>query len=39
MAYIDHLIQLISQGSYDAELLTDAEQLQVANRLQQNSNI
>ena len=39
MAYIDHLIQMISQGSYDAELLTDAEQLQVANRLQQNSNI
>jgi hypothetical protein len=39
MSYIDHLIQLISQGSYDAELLTDAEQLQVANRLQQNSNI
>jgi hypothetical protein len=39
MAYIDHLIQLISQGTYDAELLTDAEQLQVANRLQQNSNI
>jgi hypothetical protein len=39
MAYIDHLIQMISQGTYDAELLTDAEQLQVANRLQQNSNI
>jgi hypothetical protein len=39
MAYIDHLIQLISQGTYDAELLTDAEQLQVADRLQQNSNI
>ena len=38
MAYIDHLIQMISQGTYDAELLTDAEQLQVANRLQQNSN-
>ena len=38
MAYIDHLIELISQGTYDAELLTDAEQLQVANRLQQNSN-
>ena len=38
MAYIDHLIELISQGRYDAELLTDAEQLQVANRLQQNSN-
>ena len=38
MAYIDHLIQLISQGTYDAELLTDAEQLQVATRLQQNSN-
>jgi len=37
MAYIDHLIQLISQGTYDAELLTDAEQLQVANRLQNNS--
>ena len=39
MAYIDHLIQLISQGTYDAELLTDAEQLQVANRLQNNSNL
>jgi hypothetical protein len=38
MAYIDHLIQLIAQGTYDAELLTDAEQLQVTNRLQQNSN-
>jgi len=37
MAYIDHLIQLISQGAYDAELLTDAEQLQVTNRLQNNS--
>jgi hypothetical protein len=39
MAYIDHLIKMISQGTYDPELLTDAEQLQVADRLQQNSNI
>lgn len=34
VAYIDHLIDLIGQGAYDADLLTDAEQLQVSIRLQ-----
>lgn len=34
IAYIDHLIDLIGQGAYDADLLTDAEQLQVSIRLQ-----
>lgn len=37
MAYIDHLIQLISQGTYNVDLLTAAEQLQVTNRLQNNT--
>jgi hypothetical protein len=36
MAYIDHLIEMIGKGTYDADLLTDAEQLQVAIRLQTN---
>jgi hypothetical protein len=33
-AYIDHLIDLISKGTYDADLLTAAEQEQIAIRLQ-----
>jgi hypothetical protein len=37
-AYIDHLIDLISKGTYDADLLTAAEQEQIALRLQNNSN-
>jgi hypothetical protein len=37
-AYIDHLIDMISKGAYDADLLTAAEQEQIALRLQNNSN-
>lgn len=37
-AYIDHLIEMISKGTYDADLLTAAEQEQIAARLQNNSN-
>ena len=37
-AYIDHLIDMISKGTYDADLLTAAEQEQIAARLQNNSN-
>ena len=38
-AYIDHLIDRIASGEYDAELLSDTEREQVAERLQQhNSN-
>jgi hypothetical protein len=37
-AYIDHLIDLIGKGTYDADLLTAAEQEQIAVRLQNNSN-
>ncbi|WP_371079309.1 hypothetical protein, partial [Salmonella enterica] len=38
-AYIDHLIDRIASGEYDAELLSDTEREQVAQRLQQhNSN-
>ncbi len=33
-AYIDHLIDRISNGEYDAELLSDGEREQVAQRLQ-----
>lgn len=36
-AYIDHLIDRISQGEYDADLLTEAEREQVAQRLQQTN--
>lgn len=36
-AYIDHLIEKISSGEYDPELLSDSEREQVAERLQQNS--
>ena len=36
-AYIDYLIEMIGKGSYDADLLTAAEQEQIAARLQHNS--
>lgn len=36
-AYIDHLIDRISSGEYDTDLLTDAEREQVAQRLQQTN--
>jgi hypothetical protein len=37
-AYIDYLIDMISKGTYDADLLTAAEQEQITLRLQNNSN-
>jgi hypothetical protein len=37
-AYIDYLIEMIGKGTYDADLLTAAEQEQIALRLQNNSN-
>lgn len=36
-AYIDHLIDKLSKGEYDAELLSDAERTQIAHRLSQPS--
>lgn len=36
-AYVDHLIELISTGEYDPELLSESEQEQLAQRLQQKS--
>ena len=36
-AYIDHLIERISTGEYDPELLSDSERQQVADRLNQQS--
>jgi hypothetical protein len=33
-AYIDYLIEMIGKGTYDADLLTAAEQEQIAIRLQ-----
>lgn len=36
-AYIDHLIERIASGEYDAELLSEIEREQVAQRLQQNN--
>jgi hypothetical protein len=36
-AYIDHLIERIGSGEYDADLLTNAEREQVAERLQHNN--
>lgn len=36
-AYIDHLIEKITSGEYDPELLSDSEREQVADRLQQKS--
>jgi len=38
IAYIDHLIERITSGEYDAELLSETEREQVAQRLQQNTN-
>jgi hypothetical protein len=38
IAYIDHLIERIASGEYDAELLSETEREQVAERLQQNTN-
>jgi len=35
-AYIDHLIEKLTTGEYDPELLNDAEREQVAQRLQNN---
>jgi len=37
-AYIDHLIEKISQGEYDPDLLSNSEQEQVAHRLQNTTN-
>ena len=36
-AYIDHLIEKLTTGEYDPELLNDAEREQVAQRLQTNA--
>ena len=38
MAYIDHLISKIETGEYDPEMLSESEQIQVAQRLESNSN-
>lgn len=38
IAYIDHLIERIASGEYDAELLSETEREQVAQRLQSNTN-
>jgi hypothetical protein len=38
IAYIDHLIERIASGEYDAELLSEIEREQVAERLQSNTN-
>jgi hypothetical protein len=35
-AYIDHLINKIDSGEYDAELLSDAEREQIRERLTQS---
>ena len=37
-AYIDHLIEKISQGEYDPDLLSNSEQEQVEQRLQNTTN-
>jgi len=37
-AYIDHLIERIASGEYDAELLSEIEREQVSQRLQSNTN-
>jgi hypothetical protein len=36
-AYIDHLIEKISTGEYDPELLSDAERAQIEDRLKSNN--
>lgn len=38
IAYIDHLIEKISQGEYDPDLLSNSEQEQVEQRLQNTTN-
>ena len=38
IAYIDHLIERIASGEYDAELLSETEREQVTQRLQSNTN-
>jgi len=38
IAYIDHLIEHIASGEYDAELLSETEREQVTQRLQSNTN-
>ena len=38
IAYIDHLIDRIASGEYDAELLSETEREQVTQRLQSNTN-
>ena len=38
IAYIDHLIEHIASGEYDAELLSETEREQVTERLQSNTN-
>jgi hypothetical protein len=38
VAYIDHLIDKINNGSYDVDLLSASEQEQVAQRLQTKTN-
>jgi hypothetical protein len=37
IAYVDHLIERIATGEYDAELLSETEREQVAQRLQQQN--
>ena len=37
-AYIDHLIERLASGEYDAELLSETEREQVTQRLQTNTN-
>ena len=37
-AYIDYLIQKINSGEYDPELLTDAERIEITQRLNQPTN-
>ena len=39
IAYIDHLIERIASGEYDAELLSETEREQVTQRLQSSTNI
>jgi hypothetical protein len=38
-AYIDHLIEKISTGEYDPDLLSDVEKERIANRLRNNSSL
>ena len=36
-SYIDHLIEKLGSGEYDADLLSEAERAQIENRLRQNT--